>query len=226
MIKTDSNANAKGRHARPGFFRLLAVALAGALALVTFAAAAQEPSTDRRNPTPITAASVGGEGDGDAATHYWRFTAGKGEVKLSAHARTKAYSTLVDFELLDESGRSLDKVSVAANEAGRTGTLARNFVRRQPVIVKVFLREDRDIKHVKYELELAGAVEFDGGTPGASTSSAVASGAGATAVGPQTTAASGDRLCLPATGTLVLTTADGQSYEIELSQVTKAVIKN
>ena len=171
-------------------------------------ARAQEPATDRRNPTPFTSASVEAEADGDAATHYYRFVAGKGEVKVSVTGKTKAYSTPVEVELLDETGRSLERFSVVANEAGRTETRARSFVRRQTVIVKVFLREDRDIKHVKYEIELSGPVEFDGG----STSPA----------SPQS--AQGERMCLPASGTLVLMTAGGEAYEINLSEVVKASV--
>lgn len=185
-----------------------------ALALSTGRAAAQgEPSTDRRNPTPFASTSAEGEYDGDATTHYWRFTAGKGEVKLTATAKTKAYSTLMDVELLDETGRSLEKFSVVANESGRTETRARSFVRRQPVIVKVFMREDRDIKHLRYELELAGAVETEGGA---------AAPAGQAA---QPTA-TGDRMCLPASGTLTLLTKTGESYEVDLTQVVKASVKN
>ncbi|HEY9403470.1 MAG TPA: hypothetical protein VIQ24_12470 [Pyrinomonadaceae bacterium] len=182
-----------------------------ALALSSGLAAAQEPSTDRRNPTPFASTSAEGEYDGDATTHYWRFTAGKGEVKLAATAKTKAYSTLIDVELLDEGGRSLEKFSVVANESGRTESRTRSFARRQPIIVKVFMREDRDIKHLKYELELAGAVETDGGASGMQAAQTVPGG---------------ERMCLPASGTLTLMTKSGESYEIDLTQVTKASVKN
>ena len=170
----------------------------------------QEPSADRKNPTPFTANSIEGEYDGDATTHYFRFIANKGEVKVSVNATTKAYSTLMDVELLDESGKSLEKFSVAANMSGRTEAVTRSFVRRQPVIVKVFMREDRDIKHLKYEIDLAGPVEFDGGGTAARA----------------TPAAQGERMCLPAAGTLVLTLQDGSAHEVDLAQVTKATIKN
>jgi hypothetical protein len=185
------------------------------LALTTFAAArGQEPSTDRRNPTPFASNSVEGEYDGDATTHYYRFVAGKGDVKVSFSGKTKAYSTLVDVELLDESGKSLEKFSVVANESGRTESRTRSFIRRTPVIVKVFMREDRDIKHLKYELELAGPVEFGDG--------ATAGNGAATQAGPS---AQGERMCLPATGTLVLTLADGTAHEVDLTQVAKALVK-
>jgi hypothetical protein len=170
----------------------------------------QEPSADRKNPTSFTANSIEGEYDGDATTHYFRFIANKGEVKVSVNAKTKAYSTLMDVELLDESGKSLEKFSVAANMSGRTEAVTRSFVRRQPVIVKVFMREDREIKHLKYEIDLAGPVEFDGGATAA----------------PATPTAQGERMCLPAAGTLVLTLQDGSAHEVDLAQVTKASIKN
>ncbi|HZH89302.1 MAG TPA: hypothetical protein VEX70_01655 [Pyrinomonadaceae bacterium] len=212
MSKVKSGSVGVGRQARAT--RML-VGVVFALSLSTGRAAAQEPSTDRKNPTPFASNSVEGEYDGDATTHYWRFTAGKGEVKLTATAKTKDYSTLMDVELLDEAGRSLEKFSVVANASGRSESRARTFVRRQPVIVKVFMREDRDIKHLKYELELAGAVEADGG----------AGATGGQAAAAQTTA-TGDRMCLPASGTLMLVTKTGESYEIDLSQVVKASVKN
>ena len=73
------------------------------------------------------------------------------------------------------------------------------------------MREDRDIKHLKYELELAGAVETDGGAPGAQAAQTVPGG---------------ERVCLSASGTLTLLTRSGESYEIDLTQVTKASVKN
>ena len=210
MSEVNSGITGSGRRARAA--RMLA-GVALVLALSSGWAAAQEPSTDRKNPTPFASTSAEGESDGDATTHYWRFTAGKGEVKLTATAKTKAYSTLMDVELLDEAGRSLEKFSVVANESGRTESRTRSFVRRQPVIVKVFMREDRDIKHLKYELELAGAVETDGGAAGGGAASTQS-------------AAAGDRMCLPASGTLTLLTKTGESYEIDLTQVVKASVKN
>lgn len=207
--RTKRGARLALRHTLPLLLALAAGLATGALA--------QEPSTDRRNPTLLTSNSAEGEYDGDATTHYWRFMAGKGEVKLTATAKTKAYSTLMDVELLDEAGRSLEKFSVVANESGRTESRARSFVRRQPVIVKVFMREDRDIKHLKYELELAGAIETGGDASGGQATQATQTAQ---------TAAGGDRMCLPASGTLTLLTKSGESYEIDLTQVVKATIKN
>lgn len=191
------------------------------LCLAAPAAPAQEPSTDRRNPTPLTSSSVEGEYDGDAAVHYYRFVAGKGDVKTTLTAKTQRYSVNVDVELLDENSRQLEKLWVTANEAGRTMTNTHRFVRRQPVVIKVTLPADTDIKHLKYEIDLAGAVELDGAASPNGSTPATAMTTGGTQAAP----ASGDRLCLPTAGMLVLTTAAGESYEIDLSQITKAIIK-
>lgn len=192
--------------------RASAAVCSALLALVCAAASfAQEPSTDRHNPTPLASNTVEGEYDGEATVHYYRFVANKGDVKTTLTAKTQHYSVNVDLELLDESYRQIEKLWVTANEAGRTETNTHRFIRRQPIILKVSLPADRDIKHLTYEIELSGAAEFDGS--GATAATAVA----------QT--ATGDRLCLPASGTLVLTTTGGENYEIDLSQVTKAVIK-
>ncbi len=160
MRKVDSGGTGRClfRRAACGF-----AALPFALALSLAWAAAQEPSTDRRSPTPLTSNTVEGEYDGEATVHYYRFVANKGEVKTVLTAQTQRYSVNVDVELLDENYRQIEKLWVTANEAGRTETNVHRFVRRQPVILKVSLPADKDIKHLKYEIELSGAVEFDGG---------------------------------------------------------------
>ena len=190
------------------------VATIFALTISLGLAKAQEPSTDRKNPTPLTSNTVEGEYEGDATVHYYRFVAGKGEVKTMLSAKTQRYSVNVDVELLDENYRQIEKLWVTANEAGRTETNTHRFVRRQPVILKVSLPADKDIKHLKYEIELAGAVETDGGGGAVVGQAAVQ------------TPVAGDRMCLPASGTLTLLTKTGESYEIDLTQVVKASVKD
>ena len=219
---TGANSHGAAGAARAARRTLSLFATLAALALSAAAlASAQEPSTDRRNPTPLASNTVEGKYDGEATVHYYRFVANKGEVKTTLSAKTQRYSVNVDVELLDENYRQLEKLWVTANEAGRTETNSHRFVRRQPVILKVSMPADKDIKHLKYEIELAGAVEFDAGPTGATA----ADTPGVNAVAGAQAAAQGDRLCLPASGTLVLTTTSGENYEIDLSQVTKATVK-
>jgi hypothetical protein len=198
---------------------------------------AQEPSTDRKNPTPFTGNTVEGEYDGLETTHYYSFIANKGEVEITATAETQNYSKLVDFELLDETGRQLQLFSVVGKETPQTDSAKVRIIRKQRVILRVYLREDNDIKHLKYQVQLDGAVEFENsaatpstagtpqmttGTPPATTQTPSEMMGGS----PKVTAAEKDvRSCLPQTGTLVITTSSGESYEVDLKNVVKAAVK-
>ncbi len=208
---------------------------------------AQEPSTDRNNPTPFTSNTVQSEYEGAETSHHYRFIANKGEVKITATAETEKYSTLMDVELLDQSGSRIDIFGVVAKENSQTEVKTLTFRRRQPVILRVYLRGDKDIKHLKYEVRVDGAVEFEAaGMPGPSPSAMddnpaplgtatpapapVPAQPPAVATPPEmsgmpSSMADDDRLCLPLAGTLVIETTDGKSFELDLKTVAKASIK-
>ena len=208
---------------------------------------AQEPSTDRNNPTPFTSNTVQSEYEGAETSHHYRFIANKGEVKITATAETEKYSTLMDVELLDQSGSRIVVFGVVAKEDPQTEIKTVTFHRRQPVILRVFLRGDRDIKHLKYQVRIDGAVEFGAsGMPDASPSAMVDNPAPLGTATPMPTKVpdqppspatppemSGmpqsmpddERLCLPVSGTLVIETTSGESFELDLKTVVKASIK-
>ena len=123
---------------------------------------AQGPSTDRNNPTPMTSNTVEGEYEGAETSHHYRFIANKGEVKITATGETEKYSTLMDVELLDQSGSRITIFGVVAKEDPQTEVKTVTFHRKQPVTLRIFLREDKDIKYLKYQIRIDGAVEFEG----------------------------------------------------------------
>ena len=217
-----------------------------ALAILSFSAIcfAQEPSTDRNNPTPFTSNTVQGEYEGAETSHHYRFIANKGEVKITATGETEKYSTLMDVELLDQSGSRIVIFGVVAKEDPQTEVKTVTFHRKQPVTLRVVLRQDPDIKHLKYEVRVDGAVEFEAaGMPGASPSAMGTPMPPATPTpvntnnqtpsvaappemsGMPNSIAGEERLCLPMFGTLVIETTSGESYEVDLKTVVKASIK-
>ena len=205
---------------------------------------AQEPSTDKKNPTPMTTNTVEGEYDGLETTHYYSFMANKGTVEVILSAETQRYSKLVDAELLDETGRSLLLVGVVAKEELQTESKTVTLIRKQRVILRVFLREDTDIKHLTYKVQVGGPVEFEAvASPGMNTTPPAMGGGTAPAMqqntptaqqntpaemmggSPSATPGKDVRSCLPQTGTLVITTASGESFEIDLKNVANATVK-
>ena len=208
---------------------------------------AQGPSTDRNNPTPLTSNTVEGEYEGAETSHHYRFIANKGEVKITATGETERYSTLMDVELLDQSGSRIAIFGVVAKEDPQTEVKTVTFHRKQPVTLRIFLREDKDIKYLKYQVRIDGAVEFEGAAmPGAAPAMPDAPAMPATSAMPAapampetpaqpatpsemsampTSIAGDDRLCLPVSGTLLLETTNGETFAVDLKTVVKASIK-
>ena len=208
---------------------------------------AQGPSTDRNNQTPLTSNTVEGEYEGAETSHHYRFIANKGEVKITATGETERYSTLMDVELLDQSGSRIAIFGVVAKEDPQTEVKTVTFHRKQPVTLRIFLREDKDIKYLKYQVRIDGAVEFEGAAmPGAAPAMPDAPAMPATSAMPAapampetpaqpatpsemsampTSIAGDDRLCLPVSGTLLLETTNGETFAVDLKTVVKASIK-
>jgi len=182
---------------------LLTIAFAGAAAPQT------TPSTDRDNPTPITANEVKGEGTDEKTEYFYSFTAGPGEVSLTfdVKATKDAYLHGFDYEVFDAksqrlAGRFLDPVR---GESKRK--MEKVSVRgQQQLLLRLVLTKYVDT----YRIRLEGAV--DGGAAGSASPSAAA-------------AQGGNRMCLPTTGTLVIILADGAEEHIDLSQVKSAAVK-
>lgn len=205
---------------------------------------AQEPSTDKNNPTPFTSNTVESEYDGLETAHFYSFIANRGDVEIIATAQTQRYSLLVDVELLDETGRQLLLFGVVAKEQPQTESRTVKIIRKQRVILRVFLRKDNDIKYLNYKVQIGGAIEFEtaatsGGTPQQMSGAAPAtSDTPPEMMGNQSPATPSEimgtspasevkdvRSCLPQSGTLVITTASGESFQLDLKQVVKATVK-
>jgi hypothetical protein len=124
-----------------------------------FIGAARAQSTDIDNPTILTSPVVEGEGDGSAETFYYKFTALKGDVKVTLDAKTDYYSVIMDAALTTEDGKELLKISAVANDTGKREVATKHFVHETDVILRVRLPKDEHLKLLTYKIKLDGAVK-------------------------------------------------------------------
>ena len=168
--------------------RVLGACFGVALAVLAAGGSAAAQSEDRDSPTALALNVVEGEGDGRAATHYYSFTAGPGDVKVTVDGKTDNYSSPLRVKLSDEDGRELLDVYVVANKPPKRETGQRRFVRRQKVVLSVSMNDDPQVKLLSYRVRLDGAVTFEGApAPDASAAPPVAYQVGATQTPAQAT---------------------------------------
>jgi len=187
---------------------ILLILFAGGLS----AAAQTTPSTDRDSPTPFVANEVKGEGTNDKTEYFYSFTAGPGEVALTFDVKADKGANLhgFDYELFDAKSRRLTGGfldPVRGESKRRIETI--NVRGQQQLLLRLVVTEYVDT----YRIRLGGAV--GGGEPGSANMSTM----------PLIPRETGNRMCLPATGTLLITLADGTEQQIDLSQVKSAAVK-
>jgi hypothetical protein len=177
------------------------------LLVCALSAAAQTPaSTDRDSPTPFASNEVKGEGTDDKTEYFYSFTAGPGEVTLTFDVKADKNANLhgFDYEVFDARSRRLAGGFLDPVRGESKRKLERLNVRgQQQLLLRIVTTEYVDT----YRIRLDGAI------------------GNATAAAPTTVMQAGNRLCLPATGTLLLTLADGTEEQVDLSQVKSASIK-
>ena len=176
------------------------------------AAAQTTPSTDRDSPTPFVANEVKGEGVDDKAEYFYSFSAGPGEVTLTFDVKADKGANLhgFDYELFDAKSRRLAGGFLDPVRGESKRRIEKNNVRgQQQLLLRLVVTEYVDT----YRIRLGGAVS--GAEPAPIKMSVTA----------LTPTAAGNRMCLPAAGTLVLILADGTEQQIDLSQVKSAKIK-
>lgn len=194
--------------------RLLSEILISLSMICAFAvlAAAQTPSTDRDSPTPFAANEVKGEGTDDKTEYFYSFTAGPGELTLTFDVKADKGANLhgFDYELFDAKSRRLTGGFLDPVRGESKRKIEKLNVRgQQQLLLRLVVTEYVDT----YRIRLGGAVS--GGEPGSSNMSAT----------DLTPREAGNRMCLPATGTLVIILADGTQEQIDLSQVKSAAVK-
>ena len=175
-------------------------------------AAQTTPSTDRDSPTPFVANEAKGEGPNEKTEYFYSFTAGPGEVTLTFDVKADKGANLhgFDYEVFDAQSRRLTGGFLDPVRGESKRKIEKINVRgQQQLLLRLVVTEYVDT----YRIRLGGAVS--GGEPGSVNMSATA----------LTRSDAGNRMCLPATGTLVVAMADGTEQQIDLSQVKSAAVK-
>lgn len=148
------------KRARRGLPIIFAATL---LLVVASAASVSAQSSDPDSPTQMTSNVIEGEGDGKAAVYYYKFAAGPGDVKVTVDGKTDGYSSPLNVELLDEDSKPLESIYVVAVKEGKREVKKFRLIRQQRVIMKISMRDDRDIKLLTYKIKLEGEVGFPEG---------------------------------------------------------------
>lgn len=174
--------------------------------LAALAGAAVAQSTDRDHPTPMTAGEVRGHGIGEDVDYYYSFVASPGEVTATVDAtaaKTFAAVANVSVEIFDRNAKELSRASVITPQTERK--VARVQVgRRQPLVMRIRMGKETG----SFRVQLGGAVEI---APPESASG---------------NNAFGNRMSLPANGTMVIEMNNGSTREIDLSLVKGVSIKH
>src|ERR1051325_3274362 len=135
----------------------LAMLLLGGLALTAVAQNAQAQSTDRDNPMPLTANEVRGSGINKKVEYYYTFLAGPGELILTADARAKIYSTMVEVELFNLDAERLEIIRFAPDTTSERMIKRLQIAQQQPILLRIVL----DSKAGDYLVRVAGAVQLE-----------------------------------------------------------------
>lgn len=185
------------------------------------AVAQTAPSTDRDTPTPFAANEVKGEGTDDKTEYFYSFTAGPGEVTVTFDVKADKGANLhgFDYELFDAKSRRLVGGFLDPVRGESKLKIEKINVRgQQQLLLRLVVTEYVDT----YRIRLGGAVS--GGESAMTTAHSMAISPSIEALPAKTQ--TGNRMCLPTAGTLVIILADGTEEQIDLSQVKSAKIRS
>ena len=127
--------------------RLISLAVATLLTLITSLASAAVPSTDRDHPTPLTSNEIRGTSGGKAGDYYYTFIAGPGEVALTVDATAGSDArdwtqpwTTIQAELFDMNANQLLSQEVTSWPSRSERKVGRvKIPNRQPLVLRVRL---------------------------------------------------------------------------------------
>src|ERR1043166_2303223 len=91
----------------PRFYALSLVVAAILIGTSGRAAFGQERSTDRDNPTPLTANVITDELDGSDTAYFYKFTAGPGKLTVTIEVKASGTNAGAMLDLFDSNSRPL-----------------------------------------------------------------------------------------------------------------------
>jgi hypothetical protein len=189
----------------------------GLVLLMAATASVNAQSTDRNHPTPLTSNELSGELHGNGGETFYSFVAGPGELTIAVEVNSTDGTFAMPFELLNANGADslLCCEFAQADAPGQTGRAVKSVRLRSRQTVILHLTEYQ-YGAGTYQVRLSGPTSFGGGVAprGVSQSS-----------GRQGTLADGNRMNLPASGTLHIRMRDGSTKEIDLSLVREVSVQ-
>jgi hypothetical protein len=189
----------------------------GLVLLIAATGSANAQSTDRNHPTPLTSNELSGELDDNGGEFFFSFVAGPGELTIAVDVTSTGGTLAMPFELLNANGADalLCCEFAQANASGETGRAVKSVRLRSRQTVILHLTENQ-YGAGNYRVRLSGPTSFGGGA--ASEGVYQPSGRPGTSAG-------GNRMNLPASGTLRIRMRDGSTKEIDLSLVREVSVQ-
>lgn len=172
--------------------------------IATSAAVAQ--SGDRDHPTPLNSDELRGVLTGNGGESFYSFTAGPGELTITVEVKSREGTLAMPFELLDTNAADslLCCEFAQADGDGLTGRAVKSVTIKGRRTVILHLTENK-YGAGTFFVRLSGAVAF-----------AAKSGSAQGRIG---YSGPGNRMGMPANGTLRIRMRDGSTKEIDLSLV-------
>jgi hypothetical protein len=136
----------------------LGIMLLGLLALLMIAENAHAQSTDRDNPTPLTANEFKGHAIGKKVEYYFTFLAGPGDLVITIDGGAKGSFSEYRAELFNLDAEKLGQVQILPypGETARRVTRV-TFGAQQPVLLRLVL----DYDAAQFMVRVGGAVQLD-----------------------------------------------------------------
>ena len=184
------------------------------LLLIVATSAAVAQSGDRDHPTPLNSDELRGVLHGNGGEFFYSFTAGPGELTLTVEVKSREGTLAMPFELLDTNAADvlLCCEFAQADGDGLTGRTVKSVTIKGRRTVILHLTENK-YGAGTFFVRLSGAVAFAAGESRSTQGSRIGYS------GP------GNRMGMPANGTLRIRMRDGSTKEIDLSLVQEVSVQ-
>jgi hypothetical protein len=184
------------------------------LILITATSTAVAQSRERDHPTRLDSDELRGVLHGNGGESFYSFTAGPGELTITVEVKSREGTLAMPFELLSANAADvlLCCEYAQADATGLTGRTVKSVRIKSRQTVILHLTENENNVSGTFFVRLSGAVAF-AGTSGSAQGSRIGYS------GP------GNRMGMPANGTLRIRMRDGSTKEIDLSLVQEVSVQ-
>lgn len=182
------------------------------LLVIAATSVAVAQSSDRDHPTPLNSDELRGVLRGEGGESFYSFTAGPGELTITVEVKSREGTLAMPFELLDTNAADvlLCCEFAQADTDGNTGRTVKSVTIKGRRTVILHLTENK-YGAGTFFVRLSGAVAF-GARSGSAQGRVGYNGPG-------------NRMGMPANGTLRIRMRDGSTKEIDLSLVQEVSVQ-